>query len=201
MCPMASDLASRLRWAPVLPHVLWLRTSPPGCGGFRRCHVSYGSGLCLPAEVGSAAATCPTAPCGPRTSSIKKSLSVLPVQLGTHVPNARPQVSNAPDRACMTCGQAAQSMPARHAYMQLQCDYSTTPALWTTRLALLQCQVTRQHDVILLTECSVIGDKTRRAHVVEDIICYSETLEPYCIGFYLPVATCRALGLIVTARP
>jgi hypothetical protein len=29
-CPMALDLASRLRWAPALPHVLWLRTSPPG---------------------------------------------------------------------------------------------------------------------------------------------------------------------------
>jgi hypothetical protein len=29
-CPMAPDLASRLRWAPTLPRVLWLRTSPPG---------------------------------------------------------------------------------------------------------------------------------------------------------------------------
>jgi hypothetical protein len=33
----------------------------------------------------------------------------------------------------------------------------------------LQCQVTRQHDVTLLTECNVAGDKTRRAHTVEDI--------------------------------
>jgi hypothetical protein len=45
------------------------------------------------------------------------------------------------------------------------------------------------------------GDKTRRAHTVEGIICYSYLLVPYCIGFYLPGATCRALGLIVTARP
>jgi hypothetical protein len=29
-CPIAPDLASRLRWALMLPHVLWLQTSPPG---------------------------------------------------------------------------------------------------------------------------------------------------------------------------
>jgi hypothetical protein len=57
--------------------------------------------------------------------------------------------------------------------MLLQYDYSVTSALWTTRLAPLQCQVIRQHDVTLLTECSVTGDKIRRAHIVEDIICYS----------------------------
>jgi hypothetical protein len=33
--------------------------------------------------------------------------------------------------------------------------------------------VTQQYDVTLLTECSVVGDKIRRAHTVEDIICYS----------------------------
>jgi hypothetical protein len=48
-----------------------------------------------------------------------------------------------------------------------------TLTLWTTRLAPLQCQVTQQHDVTLLTECNVAGDKTSRAHTVEDIICYS----------------------------
>jgi hypothetical protein len=55
----------------------------------------------------------------------------------------------------------------------------------TTLLAPLQCQVTRQHITTLLIECSVAGDKTRRAHTVEDIICYSYILVPYCIGFYL----------------
>jgi hypothetical protein len=30
MCPMALDLASQLRWAPALPRVIWLRTSPLG---------------------------------------------------------------------------------------------------------------------------------------------------------------------------
>jgi hypothetical protein len=43
MCPMALDLASWLRWALVLPSVLWLRTLPPGWGGLQRCHVSHGS--------------------------------------------------------------------------------------------------------------------------------------------------------------
>jgi hypothetical protein len=61
MCPIALDITSRLRWAPTLPRVLWLQTSPPGRGGLRRCHVSYGSGPCLLAEVGSNAATCPMA--------------------------------------------------------------------------------------------------------------------------------------------
>jgi hypothetical protein len=56
--------------------------------------------------------------------------------------------------------------------VRLQYGYSTPSALWTTRLTPLQCQVTRQHDVTLLTECSVAGDKTMRAHTVEDIICY-----------------------------
>jgi hypothetical protein len=45
------------------------------------------------------------------------------------------------------------------------------------------------------------GDKTRHAHTLEDIICYSYLLVSYYIGFYLPWVTCRALGLIVTARP
>jgi hypothetical protein len=43
MCPMAVDLASRLRWAPALPRVLWLQSSPPG-------------------RVGSGATMCPMAP-------------------------------------------------------------------------------------------------------------------------------------------
>jgi hypothetical protein len=30
------------------------------------------------------------------------------------------------------------------------------------------------------------GDKTRRTHIVEDIVCYSLPLVPYCKGFYLP---------------
>jgi putative effector of murein hydrolase len=28
-CPIALNIASQLRWAPALPHVLRLRTSPP----------------------------------------------------------------------------------------------------------------------------------------------------------------------------
>jgi hypothetical protein len=43
MCPMALDLTSRLRWAPVLPH-------------------ARSSRLHLPSEVGSGAVTCPMAP-------------------------------------------------------------------------------------------------------------------------------------------
>jgi hypothetical protein len=57
--------------------------------------------------------------------------------------------------------------------MRLWYGYSAMLALWTTRLAPLQCQVIQQHDATLLTECSVAGDMTKRAHTVEDIICYS----------------------------
>jgi hypothetical protein len=70
---------------------------------------------------------------------------------------------------------------ARHADMHLQYDYITTRALWITHVAPLQCQVTPQHDVTLLTKCSVAGDKTRRVHTVEDIIYYSYPLVLYCI--------------------
>jgi hypothetical protein len=59
MCTMALDFASHLSWAPALPRVLWLRTSPLDWGGLRRCHVYYGSRPRLPSGVGSGAATCP----------------------------------------------------------------------------------------------------------------------------------------------
>jgi hypothetical protein len=58
----------------------------------------------------------------------------------------------------------------RHAStVRLQYDISTM----TTRLAPLQCQMPRQHDATLLTKYNVVGDKTRRAHTIEDIIYYS----------------------------
>jgi hypothetical protein len=85
-------------------------------------------------------------------------------------------------------------MLARRADMKVQCDYSAALALWTTRMALLQCQATRQHSATLLTECSVVGDKTRRAHTIEDIIYYSYPLVPYCIGFYLLQGHLSGLG-------
>jgi hypothetical protein len=172
-CPMTPDLTSRLRWASMQPCILWLQTLPPDRGGLRRYQVFYDSEPHLPIEVSSGATTYPVTPCGPRASSIMKSLPVLPVQLGTHVPNVCAQVSKVSDRVYKMCGQAALSMPAKRADMQVQCDYSTTPALWITRLSSLQCQATRQHGTTLLTECSVAGDKTRYSHAVEDIICYS----------------------------
>jgi hypothetical protein len=121
-CHMAPNLTSRLRWAPALPCVIWSRTLPSDRGGLRRCQVSYGSGSHLPIEVGSGAVTYPVAPCGPRASSIKKSLAVMSVQLDTYVLNARAQVSKVHDSVCKTCGHATQSMPTRRANMQLQCD-------------------------------------------------------------------------------
>jgi hypothetical protein len=105
-------------------------------------HVSYSSESCLPAGEGSGAScvlrfwilppyqeasgastACPTDSCGLRNSNIKKSLSGLPMQLDSSVPNASVHVSMMPNvRAIMglqdvrvssafnaykTCGQAA----------------------------------------------------------------------------------------------
>jgi hypothetical protein len=79
-------------------------------------HVSYSYGSCLPPressgaprvpqlwilplyQEGSGAVTaCPAVSYGPRASSIKKSLADLPVQLASHVPNARTHVSKVLD--------------------------------------------------------------------------------------------------------
>jgi hypothetical protein len=57
--------------------------------------MSYGFVPHLSAELGSDATTCTVGPYESRASSIKKSLAGLPVQLGTHVPNKRVNVSKA----------------------------------------------------------------------------------------------------------
>jgi hypothetical protein len=72
---------------------------------------------------GIQAITCPTVHYGPRASNIKKSLTGLSVQLGSHVLNAHAHVCKAPDvrvimdlqdvrirsaiNACKTCRQVA----------------------------------------------------------------------------------------------
>jgi hypothetical protein len=61
-CPTALNPASLPGWAPVLPHIPRLWTSPPYLDGLRFCHVSYGFGPRLPAETGSGTVTCPMAP-------------------------------------------------------------------------------------------------------------------------------------------
>jgi hypothetical protein len=129
-CPTALDLASRLRLAPTLLCVLWLRTSPPVWDGLRRCHIFYGSGPHLLAGKDSDAVTCPTAPCEPWDSSIKKNIACLLVQLDTHVSNTCAHVSKMHDVwPYKTCEQVALFVPTRHSNMQLQYDYSAARAL------------------------------------------------------------------------
>jgi hypothetical protein len=114
-CPVAPNLAILLRWAPALPHVQWLRTSPPYQGALQRCYASNGFGPHLPAEVGSRAVACPMTPDPAswlgrvsvlprvpwfpvgRGPQIYKGLASLAMRLGTHVPKARPHVFEAPD--------------------------------------------------------------------------------------------------------
>jgi hypothetical protein len=75
MCPTALDPASLLRRVPALSCVPRLRTQRPYSGGFQRCHVPHGFGPCLPARVGSDAATCPIALNGSGALGIKKGLA------------------------------------------------------------------------------------------------------------------------------
>jgi hypothetical protein len=59
----------------------------------------------------------------------------------------------------------------------------------------------QRYHAVPLTECGVADNKTRHAHAVEDIICYSYLLCPISYGFTCPEAIYRASGLIVTVRP
>jgi hypothetical protein len=52
-CSSALDLASLLRWVPMLPCVPWLRALSPPRGELWHCHVFLSSGPRLPVEVGS----------------------------------------------------------------------------------------------------------------------------------------------------
>jgi hypothetical protein len=176
---MAPDLTSRPRWTPALSRVLWLRTPPPDQGGLQRCHVSYSFRPRLPAEVGFGAATCPTGLCATCFKHKEKPSKSACAARHAYSQHTRTRFQGPHIRAIMhlqyvqcsiinTCKACGQTSTVR-----LQYSYSATPALWTTHLAPLQCQVTRQYDATLLTECSVAGDKTRCAHTVEDIICYS----------------------------
>jgi hypothetical protein len=108
ICPMASGLASRLRWAPMLPHVLWLRTLPLGQGGSWCYHTSRGFQWTMGLRY------------------IKKGLASLAMQLVTRVFKAQSYVSEASDTwaimTCKTCGQAAPLMPTIRAERRLQCS-------------------------------------------------------------------------------
>jgi hypothetical protein len=52
---------------------------------------------------------------------------------------------------------------------RLQPDVSVVGHLSATATGL----VTQRHSTVPMTECRVAGDKTRRAHAIEDIVDYS----------------------------
>jgi hypothetical protein len=96
-CPTTLDSVSLFGRAPALPRVPRLWILPPCSGGLWRCHVSYGTEPCLPAQEGFGAATCPVALCGPQTSRIKKCLDGLPMRLDSCVSKACLYVTEMPD--------------------------------------------------------------------------------------------------------
>jgi hypothetical protein len=135
MCPVASDLASRLRGggALALPCVPRLRTSLPCWEGLRCHHMAYDSGPHLPVGECFGATTCPKVLYGLQDSYIKKGIAGLPMQLGSRAFNAHScvsmthlHVSKVHDAraimACKTCGHATPSWPTRCANRRLQCS-------------------------------------------------------------------------------
>jgi hypothetical protein len=122
-CPVALDPTSLIGRTPAPPCVPWIRTPPPTRDGSGApCVLQLH--ILPPWRGGLRSATCPMAPdpaslpggfrcrhrmpCGflwTTDSSIKKRLAGLPVQLGTHVPNARASVSNASDVRAIMCMQ------------------------------------------------------------------------------------------------
>jgi hypothetical protein len=172
-CPMALDCTSRLRWAPTLSCVLWLQTSPLSWDGLQRCHMSRGSGSCLPTgrALGRHASYGPLWTAGFKHNEKPSRTACV----------ARPAYSQRTHAHFQGAWHQGHHESARHVGRQhSQClqgmrtgGYSTAPALWTSRLAPLQCTVTRQHGDTLLAECSVVGDKTRHVHTAKGIIFYS----------------------------
>jgi hypothetical protein len=65
--------------------------------------VSSGSGPHLPTKLGSDVTTCPMVPYEPWALSIKKSLTDLPTQPGSSVPNARTHVPNVAGVSAIMC--------------------------------------------------------------------------------------------------
>jgi hypothetical protein len=75
-----------------VPHVLHLWILPTCRGGLQSA-TSPVAPILPPYREGSGATTaCPTVFCGPRASSVKKSLACLLVQLDTHVLDTRTHV-------------------------------------------------------------------------------------------------------------
>jgi hypothetical protein len=101
-CPIAPNLASRLRWAPTLPCVIWLRISPPTEVGTDTATCPMALELTFRLRCAPALPRVPRVPMGHELQNIKKSLAGLPVQLGTHVSNARAHVSKAPQIRAIT---------------------------------------------------------------------------------------------------
>jgi hypothetical protein len=115
------DLTTLLWRALVLPCGPLLRTSHPRQVGLQCYHVSHGTGPHLRAREGSGATTRSAVPCGPRTSSIKKGLAGLAMQLGSRVFMARSRVPKARSRVSKTSA-PDQLYPARHVDRRLQCN-------------------------------------------------------------------------------
>jgi hypothetical protein len=120
-CPAALDAASLFGRAPALPHVPRHRTPPPCSGGLRRCHMSHGSGSCLPAHEGSDAATCPTAP---ELASLLGRAPTLPCvpRLGTLPP------CSGGLRCCHVSHGSGPCLPAREGSGAATCPMTPDPA-------------------------------------------------------------------------
>jgi hypothetical protein len=151
------------------------------------CHL--GSNTHHLAHGSSGAATCPedrfcrlqaNKQISPGVAAIMISIgahSYLPRHYATRAaPHARKAYSRWPIKCRRDVWQAGCSDPSQCRVVQqlwatgrLQPGVSTVGHLSATATSL----VTQQHSTVPMTECRVAGNKTRRAHAVEDIIGYS----------------------------
>jgi hypothetical protein len=164
------DLTTLLWRALVLPCGPLLRTSHPHQGGLQRYHVSHGTGPHFRAREGSGATTRPAVPCGPCTSSIKKGLASLAMQLDSRVFIARSRVARVFPRHARVFRRRLRLTNYTLQDMWTG-GYSVTPALLTTHKTQLQWwgnPTGRRHTADRVRRGKVTGQDTHR--VVKDII-------------------------------
>jgi hypothetical protein len=150
-CTVAPDPASLIVRASAPSRVSWLRTCGEDSGALRVLRLR----ILPPYQEGSGAVTCHTVSCGPHASNIKKSLACLPVQLNTHVFNTRTHIFKTSDiRAIMGLQDVWTCCTIKACKT---CSYSSALTLLTTRKAPLQCQATRQYNIMHQTECDLAG--------------------------------------------
>jgi hypothetical protein len=116
----------------MLPRVPQLWILPSWRDELRCCHMSHGSGLCLPERGAPVLTRVPRPPGGLWTTGIKKGLAALGIQLGSHIFKTHSGVTKAPARPASRYSVAVQCNgdPADHSWTWLQWWYDPIGQHW-----------------------------------------------------------------------